>query len=70
MANLLQAYANLELPKGSALEEVEKQYKQLASKFAPDKHGKDPARVELAKQLSDRLRGAYERLVQYLTPRT
>lgn len=66
---IAQAYANLELAKGASLEDVEKKYKVLAQKYAPERQGSDPARVELAKQLSDKLRGAYERLVQHLTPR-
>ncbi len=64
---IAQAYANLELPKGASIEEVEKKYALLAQKYAPEKQGGDPARVELAKQLGDKLRGAYQRLVQYLS---
>jgi hypothetical protein len=67
---IAQAYANLELGKGASLDDVEKKYKQLSQKYAPEKQGNDPARIELAKQLSDKLRGAYERLVQHLTPRS
>jgi hypothetical protein len=68
--DIAQAYANLELSKGASLEDVEKKYKQLAQKYAPEKQGNDPARIELAKQLGDKLRGAYERLVQHLAART
>ncbi len=66
---IAQAYANLELPKGAPLEEVEKKYKLLAAKYAPEKHGGDAARVELARQLGERLKGSYERLVAHLQAR-
>jgi hypothetical protein len=65
-----QAYANLELAKGATLDDVEKKYRQLAEKYAPEKQGSDPGRIEVARQLGDMLRGAYQRLVQHLTPRT
>lgn len=65
---IAQAYANLELPKGTPIEDVEKKYKELAAKYAPEKQS-DPARAELARELRDRLTKAYERLSGYLRSR-
>ncbi|MFO0684009.1 MAG: J domain-containing protein [Sandaracinus sp.] len=65
---IAQAYANLELPKGAPIEDVEKKYKELSAKYAPEKQS-DPSRVELAKELRDRLTRAYERLSTYLRSR-
>lgn len=59
---LAQAYANLELPKGAPLEDVEKKYKELSAKYAPEKHAGDPSRVELAKELRAQLTRAYDRI--------
>lgn len=66
---IAQAYANLELPKGAPIEDVEKKYKELAAKYAPEKHTGDAARVELAKELRGQLTRAYERLTAYLKAR-
>jgi preprotein translocase subunit Sec63 len=66
---IAQAYANLELPKGAPIEDVEKKYKELAAKYAPEKHASDPARSELAKELRAQLTRAYERLTTYLRSR-
>lgn len=66
---IAQAYANLELPKGAPIEDVEKKYKELSAKYAPEKHTADAARVELAKELRAQLARAYERLTTYLRAR-
>jgi DnaJ-domain-containing protein 1 len=66
---IAQAYANLELPKGAPIEDVEKKYKELSAKYAPEKHTSDAARVELAKELRAQLTRAYERLTVYLKSR-
>jgi DnaJ-domain-containing protein 1 len=63
---IAQAYANLELPKGAPIEDVEKKYKELSAKYAPEKHTGDASRVELAKELRAQLTRAYERLTAYL----
>lgn len=62
---IAQAYANLELPKGATLDDVEKKYKELSAKYAPEKHT-DPSRVELARELRAQLTRAYDRLSAYL----
>jgi DnaJ-class molecular chaperone len=64
--DIAQAYANLELPKGAPLEEVEKRYAELSAKYAPEKHASDPKRVELAKELRAQLTRAYDRLKAHL----
>jgi DnaJ-class molecular chaperone len=66
---IAQAYANLELPKGAPIEDVEKKYKELSAKYAPEKHTADAARVELAKELRAQLTRAYERLTTDLRGR-
>ena len=65
---IAQAYANLELPKGAPIDDVEKKYKELSTKYAPEKQG-DAARAELAKELRAQLTRAYERLTTYLRSR-
>jgi hypothetical protein len=65
---IAQAYANLELGKGASIEDVEKKYKELSAKYAPEKQG-DASRAELAKELRGQLTRAYDRLRQYLTAR-
>jgi DnaJ-domain-containing protein 1 len=64
--DIAQAYANLELPKGAPIEDVEKKYKELAAKYAPEKHASDPQRSEIAQQLRAQLTRAYDRLTAYL----
>jgi hypothetical protein len=62
---IAQAYANLELPKGAPIEDVERKYKELSAKYAPEKQS-DASRIELAKELRGQLTRAYERLTAYL----
>lgn len=62
---IAQAYANLELPKGAPIEDVERKYKELSAKYAPEKQS-EASRVELAKELRGQLTRAYERLTTYL----
>lgn len=64
--DIAQAYANLELPKGAPIEDVEKKYKELSAKYAPEKHASDPQRSELAKELRAQLTRAYDRLRAHL----
>ena len=63
------AYANLELPKGAHLEEVERKFKELSLKYAPEKHAADASRAELARELRAQLTRAYERLTTHLRSR-
>ena len=64
-----QYYANLELPFGATLAEVKQAYRQLMRQYHPDKHPHDPARRELATQLSQKLTVAYNELNQILRSR-
>jgi curved DNA-binding protein CbpA len=57
-----QYYANLELPFGASLEEVKHAYRRLMRQYHPDKHQEDPARRQLATQLSQKLSVAYNEL--------
>ena len=66
---IAQAYANLELPTGAPIDDVEKKYKELSARYAPEKHASDPGKVELAKELRAQLTRAYERLTAYLRSR-
>jgi DnaJ-class molecular chaperone len=65
---IAQAYANLELPKGAPIEDVDKKYKELAAKYSPEKQN-DASRAEIAKELRAQLTRAYERLTTYLKSR-
>ena len=65
---IAQAYANLELPKGAPIEDVDRKYKELAAKYAPEKQS-DASRAEVAKELRAQLTRAYERLTSYLRGR-
>jgi hypothetical protein len=61
-----QYYANLELPFGASLEDVKTSYRRLMRQYHPDKHQLDPARRELATQLSQKLTVAYSELRKLL----
>lgn len=61
-------YANLELPIGATLEEVKAAYRRLMRRYHPDRHHNDPQKAEMAKQLSQQLRVAYEGLLKHLDP--
>ena len=61
-----QYYANLELPFGASLDEVKHAYRRLMRQYHPDKHENDPARHQLATQLSQKLTMAYNELSRLL----
>jgi DnaJ-domain-containing protein 1 len=61
-----QYYANLELPFGADLDEVKQAYRRLMRQYHPDKHQSDPARRQLATQLSQKLTVAYNELSKLL----
>lgn len=63
---LRQFYANLELPFGASLEDVKRAYRRLMSQYHPDKFPDDPARRQLATQLSQKLTKAYNELTRVL----
>lgn len=66
---LRQYYANLELPFGADLDEVKSAFRRLMRQYHPDKHQDDPARRQLATQLSQKLTVAYNELVKELKDR-
>lgn len=59
-------YANLELEPGASADEVKAAYRRLMRQYHPDKHAQDPKRARLANELSQRLRAAYDGLMEYL----
>jgi DnaJ-domain-containing protein 1 len=59
-------YANLELPFGASREEVKQAYRRLMRQYHPDKHQQDPARRQLATELSQKLTAAYNELTRVL----
>jgi DnaJ-domain-containing protein 1 len=63
---LRQLYANLELPFGASLEDVKQAYRRLMRQYHPDKFPADPARRQLATQLSQKLARAYNELTKVL----
>lgn len=63
---LLQYYANLELPPFASLDDVRRAYKELVHRYHPDKHAGDAARQKTANELLQSLTKAYDGLVRYL----
>lgn len=62
---LLQYYANLELPPFASMDDVKKAYKDLVRRYHPDKHAGDPDRQKTANELLQSLTRAYEGLTAY-----
>ena len=65
-AEIRRYYANLELPFGATADEVKAAYRRLMRRYHPDRHATDPARAEVANQVAQELRTAYEALLAYL----
>ncbi len=63
---LLQCYANLELEPGASLEDVRRSYRELMSRYHPDKHLGDPERHKAATELAQSLTKAYQALSDHL----
>lgn len=63
---LLQYYANLELAPGASLDAVRRAYRELMSRYHPDKHLGDPERHKAATELAQSLTRAYSALVTHL----
>ena len=59
-------YANLELPFGAPLDEVNQAYRRLMRQYHPDRYPDDPARRQLATQLTQKLTRAYNEIKQEL----
>ncbi|MCA9514742.1 MAG: J domain-containing protein [Myxococcales bacterium] len=60
------AYAALELPLGSDRDAVDKKYRELLSRYHPDKHAQRPELQSAANELTRRLREARETLHGHL----
>ena len=59
-------YANLELPYGAGLEDVESAWKKMLKKYHPDLHSNDPRKQETAHHLVQGLNKAHDELEKYL----
>lgn len=55
-------YANLELPYGAPLTEVRSAWRRLMKQYHPDLHSRDPAKRQVADELTARLTEAYRQL--------
>jgi len=65
-STLIKDYRNLELEAGASLTEVKKAYKRLLSLYHPDRHADDPEKQRLATEITSRLNGSYQRIVDHL----
>lgn len=61
---VLQAYANLELPRGAKWGDIETRYRELLARFHPDKHRNDPERYRAALDVVAGLTRAYQVLYE------
>ncbi|MBN8610764.1 MAG: DnaJ domain-containing protein [Deltaproteobacteria bacterium] len=61
---VLQAYANLELPRGAKWSDIEGRYRELLARFHPDKHRNDPERYRAALDVVAGLTRAYQVLYE------
>ncbi len=62
---ICQHYANLELPFGAPLEEVERQWKKLMKKYHPDLFANAPEKLPDAQKLSQSLTEAFQAIKDY-----
>lgn len=58
--NLQRHYANLEVPFGAPLEQVQRSYRKLLSKYHPDRFGRDPEKLKLATEITQRLNESFQ----------
>ncbi len=61
---IVQAYANLELPRGAKWADVEAKYREMLARFHPDKHRADPDRYKAALDVVAGLTRAYQVLYE------
>ncbi|MEL7368729.1 MAG: J domain-containing protein [Myxococcota bacterium] len=69
-AKIQRYYANLELPVGAAADEVKAAYRRLMRRYHPDRHANDPKRAQVATQVAQELRTAYDGLMAYLSDKS
>jgi len=60
------AYAALEIPLGSDRETVQRSYRELLSRYHPDRHARDPKLERAANELTRRIREARDTVLAYL----
>lgn len=60
------AYAALELPLGADKDQVQRAYRDLLSRYHPDKHGQNPELLHAANELTRRIKEARDRLLAFL----
>ena len=65
---LRQYYANLELAEGADWPQVKSAYRRLMRKYHPDRHRDNPQDQQVATELTQKLRVAYEALRKELKP--
>jgi DnaJ-domain-containing protein 1 len=58
-------YSNLEVPFGSAFEEVKKSYKNLLRKYHPDKFANDPNKSKIATEITKKINESYQKIRAY-----
>lgn len=63
---LVQYYANLELPPFAPVDDVKRAYKDLVRRYHPDKHAGDAERQKIANDLVSSLTKAYEAILASL----
>ncbi len=61
---VLQAYANLELPRGASWSDIETRYREMLARFHPDKHRADAERYRAALDVVAGLTRAYQVLYE------
>ncbi len=64
---LAQYYANLELSPGADRKAVKSAWRRLMKKYHPDLHSQDPAKKEVAEELTQKLTEAYQILDKELS---
>ncbi len=63
---LARYYANLELPYGADLAQVNEAWKRMVRKYHPDLHSQDPERQKIATELVKGLNHAHDQLKAHL----
>ncbi|TNF30270.1 MAG: J domain-containing protein, partial [Deltaproteobacteria bacterium] len=59
------AYAALELPLGADKDEIQRAYRELLSRYHPDKHANNPQLQQAANELTRRIKEARDRLLAW-----
>ena len=62
LEGLRQDYANLEVPFGASLEQVQKSYRSLLRRYHPDRFVRDPEKQQLATEITKRLNESFRNI--------